>query len=444
MIQLKTKLPGPKSQALMEERKKHVVRAYHTTPLFIARAQGAVLEDVDGNHLLDFGAGFGVMNVGHLQPQVVKRVKEQADKFFHISFNVTPYESYVALAKKLNEITPGSFPKKTFLANSGAEAVENAIKIARMATGRRGIIVFDHAFHGRTYMAMTLTAKSKPYKYGFDPFCPEVYRAPFPYRYRWPTATSDAEMVEQCFAQFVDVVNSQISADKVAAVIIEPVAGEGGFLPVPKEFMQKLRKFTSDNGILLIADEIQSGFGRTGSFFTSEQLGVEPDLITMAKGMGAGMPISAVTGRAEIMDKIPEGAIGGTYCGNPLACEAALGAIEIFQKTDLFDKAKKLGRALEDRLAQWKEKFQVVGDVRGMGPMRAVEFVKDRKTKEPHKDFTGKLVQYCYERGVVILSAGTYGNVVRFLIPLGIEPNQLNQGLDIIEKGVIELGEIFV
>jgi 4-aminobutyrate aminotransferase/(S)-3-amino-2-methylpropionate transaminase len=438
-IRLKTAVPGPKSQSLMKERQTHVARGpFHTTPVFVSRAQGALLEDVDGNQLIDFAGGIGVVNTGHCAETVTRAIQEQSTRLLHGSFNVTPYESYVRLCEKLNHAVPGNFAKKSFLANSGAEAVENAIKIARAHTKRQAVVCFDHAFHGRTYMAMTLTSKSKPYKAGFGPYNPEVYRAPYPYAYRWPTGSDPARVSSECFQQFADLVNSRIGADQVAAVIIEPVLGEGGFAGAPAEFLARLREFCTANGIVLIADEIQTGFGRTGTLFACEQLGLVPDLMTTAKGLGGGMPVSAVTGRAEIMDAPTDGGIGGTFGGNPVACAAALAVFEAFEHGDVLARAKALGKTLTERLDGWAERYAVIGEARGLGPMRAIELVKDRKSKEPNPELAKKLVKHCYERGVVIMTAGSYGNVVRLLVPLVIEPEQLEEGLKVLESGLGE------
>ncbi len=440
-IQLKTAIPGPKSKALMERRRAEIARGpFHSTPVFLAQARGAVLEDVDGNHLLDFACGIGVTTVGHCPESVTAAITAQASKVLHSGFNVTPCESYIELAARLNRATPGEFPKKTLLVNSGAEAVENAIKIARAHTKRQAVVCFDHAFHGRTYMAMTLTSKTKPYKAGFAPFCPEVYRVPFPYVYRWPNANGDVKrVVKECFERFEEVVATQIGADQIAAVILEPVLGEGGFVAAPPEFLLKLQDFCRANGIVLIADEIQTGFGRTGTLFACTQLGIEPDLMTLAKGLGAGMPIAAVVGRAEIMDAPTDGGIGGTYGGNPVACAAALAVMDLFEKGDLLSRAVNLGKSLEKRLSGWADKFQKIGDTRGLGPMRALEFVKDRSTKEPDKDAAGRLARYCVENGVILLTAGSFGNVVRLLIPVSISPAELQEGLDVMERGLVEL-----
>ncbi len=435
-IQLKTAIPGPKSIALMEQRRAAIARGpFHSTPIFMKRGRGAVIEDVDGNHLLDFGCGIGVTNLGHTPDTVVEAARAQLGDVLHAQFNVTPHENAVRLAEALNRLTPGAFPKKTLLINSGAEAVENAIKIARAFTKRPAIVCFDHAYHGRTYMAMALTAKVKPYKYGFAPFPSDVYRAPFPYAYRWPTTTDPEQVSNECFARFEELVMSQISPDQVAAVILEPVLGEGGFVVAPVTFLKKLREFCTTHGIVLIADEVQSGFGRTGTLFACEQLGIVPDLTTMAKGLGGGLPIAAVTGRADIMDAPMVGGIGSTYGGNPVACAAALAVIATFEKQNVLARSRAIGEHLEARLAQWQKRFPIIGDVRGLGPMRGIELVKDRKTKEPHKEAAGAIAKHCYTHGVVLLTAGTFGNVIRLLVPLVITDAELDEGLDVIEAG---------
>ena len=431
-ISLKTAIPGPKSLALMARRRSAVARRpFHGTPVFVDHAHGALITDVDGNVLIDLAAGIGVVNAGHTPEALVKAIKAQADKLLHGSFNVTPYESYVALCEKLNGLAPGAFAKKSFLANSGAEAVENSIKIARAHTGRPSVIAFEHAFHGRTYMAMTLTAKEKPYKNGFAPFNSDVHRAPYPYSYRGMSA-------EAAFAAFSDLV-AKVGADKIAAVIIEPVLGEGGFIPAPKEFLGNLAAFCAKNGIVLIADEIQCGFGRTGTLFASEQLGFTPDLILTAKGLGGGMPISAVTGRAEIMDAPGEGGIGGTFGGNPVAVASALAVLDTIEDGAFLARSQALGRSVLKTLQGWKEKYTVIGDVRGLGPMLALELVKDRASKEANPDAAKTLVKHCYERGVVILTAGSYGNCIRLLFPLVITDEQLAEAFAVLEDGLKSL-----
>jgi len=434
-IQLKTKIPGPKSIALMNRRVASVARGpFHTTPIFVERAKGAFLEDVDGNQLLDFASGIGVVNVGHVHKKVAQAIHEQADQLLHASFNVTAYEGYIELAEKLNNAAPGKFKKKSFLANSGAEAVENAIKIARAYTGRNAVICFEHAFHGRTFMAMSLTYKEKPYRAGFGTLNSDIHRAPFPYRYRWPTGSDEKKVSQECFAKFKSLVESLPA--KPAAVIIEPVLGEGGFVPAPKEFLKLLQNYCESEKIISIADEIQSGFGRTGTLFACEQLGFEPDLIISAKGMGGGLPISAVTGRAEVMDGPSEGGIGGTFGGNPLSCAAALAVFEILEQDGLLDHAKNLGDLLTKKLAGLQEKFSCIGDVRGLGPMQGIEFVKDRNSKEAYPELAKSLVKFCYEHGLVIMTSGSLGNIVRLLMPLTITPQELDEGLKILENGI--------
>ena len=436
-IQLRTEVPGPKSRALMDARRAHVARGpFHTTPVFAARAHGAVIEDVDGNHLLDFASGIAVNNLGHTPDDVVAAITAQAQRLIHSSINVVPYEGYIALAERLNRVTPGDFPKKTFLANSGAEAVENAVKIARAYTGRQAVVCFDHAFHGRTQLALTLTSKLA-YRNGFAPFAPEVYRAPFPYAYRSPAP----DVTDFAFRAFDDLVTHHIGRNNVAAILLEPVTGEGGFIDAPGDYLRRLRDYCTEHGIVFIADEIQTGFGRTGAMFACDHHGVAPDLVTMAKGLGSGMPISAVTGRAEIMDAPAEGGIGGTYGGNPLACAAALAVLDRFEANGgaFLARVRALGQTLRARLLDWQSRFSAIGDVRGLGTMLGMELVKDRATKEPDKPLTAALVRYAYEHGVVLLSSGTLGNVLRFLPPLTIDDAELAEGLAVIEQGLFTL-----
>ena len=434
-ISLKTEVPGPRSRALMAERQAAVARGpSHVTPVFIAQGQGAVLEDVDGNRFIDFAAGLAVLNAGHLAASVAEAVRAQSRGFLHACFHVTPYEGYVRLCAALNRLAPGTFPKKSFLANSGAEAVENAVKIARAATGRPAVVCFEHGFHGRTYMAMTLTAKERPYKLGFGPFNPGVVRAPFPYCYRWP-GTQDPERVSaECFAAFEQSVRD-VGPDQVAAIIIEPVLGEGGFVPAPASFLQKLRAFCTEHKIVFIADEVQTGFGRTGELFACARSGVVPDLMTLAKGLGGGMPISAVVGRAELMDAPMVGGIGGTFGGNPVSCAAALAVLELCEQGDLLRRARALAEKLPGRLAVLR-RFGKVGDIRGQGAMQALELVKDRQSKEPDQEAVAAVIRHCYERGLILMSAGTYGNVIRLLMPLVITDGQLEEGLAVLESGL--------
>jgi 4-aminobutyrate aminotransferase/(S)-3-amino-2-methylpropionate transaminase len=432
-IYIKTKIPGPKSQALMEQRLKHVARGpFHVTPIFVERAKGSFVEDVDGNIFLDFASGIGVINTGHCPDAVVNAIKMQTDKFIHTSFNVLPYEGYVRVCEKLNDHTPGCFEKKSILLNSGAEAVENGIKIARAYTKKQAIICFDHAYHGRTYMAMSVTSKNKPYKQGFGPFLSEIHRAPFPYEYRWP----GKNCIEECFNDFYEMVNFRVGVENIAAVILEPVLGEGGFLPFPLAFLQKIRKFCTENDIVFIADEIQSGFGRTGNIFAMNTIGVEPDLTLSAKGLGGGAVIAAVTGKANMMDAAMVGGLGGTFCGNPLSCAAALEVFNIFEEGSLLNNVTQLSKILHSRLSELKERHKIVGDVRGLGAMQAIELVKDKATKEPNKDAADKLSRFCLEHGLVIICCGTHGNIIRLLMPLSTEVNDLKIGLSIIEEGL--------
>lgn len=437
-ISLKTEVPGPKSRALMERRRQHVARGpFHATPVFAARAHGAIIEDVDGNRLLDFASGIAVVNLGHTPEAVVAAIREQAGSLLHSSFNVVPYEGYVALAERLNRVTPGDHPKKTFLCNSGAEAVENAVKIARAYTGRQAVVCFDHAFHGRTQLAMTMTSKLT-YRNGFAPFAPEIYRAPFPYAYRCP----EPDVTEASMRALDELITHQIGRHNTAAIVIEPVLGEGGFIDAPIPYLRRLREFATEHKIVLILDEIQTGFGRTGTLFACEQYGVVPDLMAIAKGLGSGLPISAVTGRAEIMDAPGDGGIGGTYGGNPVACAAALAVLDAFEADGgaLLRRAHALGEALGQRLEAWRDRYRGIGDVRGRGPMLGIEFVKDRVTKEPDKAFAAALARYCYEHGLIVLTAGTYSNVVRLLMPLTIQDDELAEGLAVMEAGLLELG----
>jgi 4-aminobutyrate aminotransferase/(S)-3-amino-2-methylpropionate transaminase len=422
-ITLRTSIPGPKSQALLARRQAAVPQGpFNIAPIFVERGDGATVTDVDGNTFLDFTGGLGSLNAGHSNPKVVEAVTKQAGKFLHTCFHIAQYEPYVALAEKLNAITPGKFAKKTLLVNSGAEAVENAVKIARYYTKRPAVVGFEHGFAGRTLLAMSLTSKVMPYKFGFGPFAPEVYRLPFPYEYRGEGA------------DFHEFFHTHVDPKQVACVVMELVTGEGGFIVAPKAYVQALAKFCKENGILFVADEIQTGFGRTGKMFATEHYEIEPDLITTAKSLAGGMPVSAVTGRAEIMDSVHVGGLGGTYGGNPVACAAALATIDEITRLELPARAMKIGEKLRDRMLAWQKKSEMVGDVRGLGAMMAMELVKDRKTKEPAKEFNVALVKRCVENGVILIYAGTHSNVLRFLVPLVITDAQLDEGLDVIER----------
>ena len=428
---LVTAIPGPKSQELQARKLGAVAAGVGTTlPVYVTRANGGVLEDVDGNSLIDFGSGIAVTNVGNSAEAVVAKASEQLAAFTHTCFMVTPYEGYVAVAEQLNELTPGDHDKRTALFNSGAEAVENAVKIARAYTKRTAVVVFDHGYHGRTNLTMGLTAKNMPYKQGFGPFAPEIYRVPVAYPYRWLTGAENC--AAEAAAQAIEIINKQIGADNVAAIIIEPIQGEGGFIEPAKGFMPAIVEFAKANGIVFVADEIQTGFCRTGQWFACEDEGIVPDLITTAKGIAGGLPLAAVTGRAEIMDAAHAGGLGGTHGGNPVACAAALGAIETMKEQDLVGKAQRIGEVMLGRLRAMQEKFDVIGDVRGRGAMIAVELVKPG-SKEPNPELTAAVAKACHAEGLVVLTAGTYGNVLRFLPPLVIPEHLLTEGLDIIE-----------
>lgn len=432
---LVTAVPGPKSRELQARRTATVAGGVGSVlPVFAARAGGGILEDVDGNRLIDFGSGIAVTSVGAGAEAVVRRASAQLADFTHTCFMVTPYEGYVEVCERLAELTPGDHAKKSALFNSGAEAVENAVKIARSYTKRQAVVVFDHGYHGRTNLTMALTSKNMPYKNGFGPFAPEIYRVPVAYGYRWPTGPGNCG--PEASAQAIDQISTRIGADNVAAIIIEPVLGEGGFIEPAKGFLPALAKFAKDNGIVFVADEIQSGFCRTGQWFACEDEGVVPDLITTAKGIAGGLPLAAVTGRAEIMDAAHSGGLGGTYGGNPVACAAALGSIETMKELDLVSKARRIETVMKARLSALREKYDLIGDVRGRGAMIAIELVKDRDTKEPAPEATAALAKACHAAGLVVLTCGTYGNVLRFLPPLVIGEDLLNEGLDIIEQAL--------
>jgi 4-aminobutyrate aminotransferase/(S)-3-amino-2-methylpropionate transaminase len=437
-IQIRTEIPGPRSRALMVRREAAIPRGpFHATPIFIARAEGALFEDVDGNRFIDFAGGIGCLNIGHRAPRVVSAVREQLDKFLHICFSVTPYESYIAVAEKLNALAPGNFAKKTILLNSGAEAVENSVKIARAYTKRTGVICFEDAFHGRTLLTMSLTSKTHPYKAGFEPFASEIYRIPFAYPYRSPSGTSAAGFA----SHLEDAFRRVVAPESVAAVIVEPVLGEGGFVIPPREYLALLQGICRKHGILFIADEVQSGFGRTGKWFASEHFGIEPDLITTAKSLGGGMPIAAVTGRAEIMDAPGVGALGGTFSGHPAACVAALAAIETIEKEGLLARSAAIGKRFEERARKWQKRWALVGDVRGLGGMCAIELIRNTETLEPADSETEEMARYCYEHGLIIVTAGTYDNILRILVPLVITDEQFDEGLGVIEAALASVIE---
>ena len=425
---------------LLELRKKHVPQGpFNTAPIFVQKAKGAIMTDVEGNDYIDFAGGIGVNNIGHSHPKVVEAIKEQAERFTHTCFHVAMYDSYIELASRLNELTPGVFDKMTLFANSGAEAVENAVKIARYATGRQGVICFENGFHGRTLLGMSLTSKVKPYKFKFGPFAPEIYRMSFAYCYRCPFGLTHPNCKTACADYLEEFFITHVAPENTAAVIAEPIQGEGGFITPPEDYFKKLKSICEKYGIVFIADEVQSGAGRTGTFLAVEQYGIEPDLITMAKSFAGGMPLSSVTGRSELMDKPHVGGLGGTYTGNPLACQAALAVLEILFEDGLLEKSVQLGQTLRKRFNEMKEKYEIIGDVRGLGPMLALELVLDRESKEPATDLTKKLVQQCFEKGLIILACGNHGNVIRTLMPFVITDQQLDKGLSIIEESIAEI-----
>ena len=426
------------NQELMTLRQEHVPSGpYNITPLFARRAKGAVIEDVEGREYLDFTGGIGVENVGHCAEQVVGAIKEQAEQFIHTCFHVVMYEPYIELAKRLNEVTPGDFPKKTMFVNSGAEAVENSIKIARYATKRPAIIAFQNAFHGRTYMGMTLTSQVKPYKWGFGPFCPEVYRMPYAYCYRCPFGLEYPSCEIHCADYLEEFFIGHIAADSVAVLIVEPVQGEGGFIVPPQGYFTKLKAICERHGILFTMDEIQAGMGRTGKLFATEHFDVIPDIILTGKSIAAGLPLAGITGRAELMDSPHAGGLGSTYGGNPIACKAGLAVMDMLNP-DMLASAETLGDKLHKKLTDLQSRYEIIGDVRGLGPMIGMELVKDRKSKEPASDEAGDLVRRCYDKGLIILSCGPHHNAIRILVPLVITDEQLERGVAIFEDSLKE------
>jgi 4-aminobutyrate aminotransferase/(S)-3-amino-2-methylpropionate transaminase len=435
-ILLRTAIPGPLSLQWMERRLNSVARGVaHATPVFIANGDGAILEDVDGNRFLDFAGGIGCLNVGHAAPALTEAVRLQAGRSLHNCFQVTPNDSYVRVAEELNRRAPGSGLKKTLLVNSGAEAIENAIKMARAFTGRPAVLAFDHAFHGRTLMGLTLTGKNHPYKAGFGPFAPEVYRLPYPYAYRCPHSTQ--ETCDACRGETLErVFDTTIASASVAAVVFEPVLGEGGFVPMPRPFAARLQAICRARGIVMIADEIQTEYGRTGHFFACEGLGLEPDLVVAGKSMAGGLPLASVTGRGDVVDAAPPGGLGGTYAGNPVACAAALAVFDLHDREQLTARAARLGEKFESLTRDWSARFSSIGDMRGLGIMRGFELVLDRGTKAPAREQASRLVSECLRRGLIVLTAGTYGNVVRLLVPLVITDDQFAEGMRILEESM--------
>jgi 4-aminobutyrate aminotransferase / (S)-3-amino-2-methylpropionate transaminase / 5-aminovalerate transaminase len=433
---LVTEVPGPKSLALFERRAAAIPAGVaNLHPIVTARASGAIVEDVDGNRLIDLATGISVLNVGHTAPEVVAAAQRQLELDTHSCFHVTANEPYIELAERLNALVPIDGPVKTMFANSGAEAVENAVKIARKATGRSAVVAFDHAFHGRTLMGMSLTAKVMPYKQGMGPFAPEVYRLPFAYAYRWPSGPEHC--AGESLAYAVDEMHKHIGEDNIACVVLEPIQGEGGFIVPAPGFVKGIAEFCEANGIVFIADEIQCGMGRAGRWFAIEAEDVRPDIVTSAKSLGGGLPISAISGRADLMDAVHVGGLGGTYGGNPVAAAAALAVLDLIERDGLLDRANVVGDAMMGRLRALEERHPQVGEVRGRGAMCAMELVEDPATKEPLvADTMNRIAREALERGVIVLTAGTYGNVVRLLPPLTIEEPLLADGLDVLEEAV--------
>ncbi|TWT98196.1 4-aminobutyrate aminotransferase GabT [Botrimarina colliarenosi] len=436
-IHLVTPIPGPKSLALVARRHAATPAGLaHSTGVAIAQAHGALVTDVDGNTLIDMAGGIGMLNVGHTPKAVVAAIRDQAAKLIHSCALVTTYEPYVELCEMLNVAAPGEFAKKTLLANSGSEAVENAVNLARYATARQAVLCFDGAYHGRSQLALSLTSKYGLFKKGFGPFSSEVYRVATPNLYRRPADLSEEAFLDWTIAEFDNALIARVDPSAVAAVIIEPVQGEAGFVPIPQRFLEHLRKRCDEHGMVFIADEVQAGMGRTGKLYSIEHSGVVPDLIVTAKSLGAGMPIAAVTGRAEIMDSAHKGGVGGTYGGCPVACRAAIEALKQIQSPEFQQRANEVGERMRTRLESWKERFPLVGDVRGVGPMRLVEFVRDRGAKTPAPDETLAIIQRAVASGLILIRAGLYSNCIRLLPPIVITDPQLDEALDVLEASI--------
>jgi 4-aminobutyrate aminotransferase/(S)-3-amino-2-methylpropionate transaminase len=433
-ISIVTEIPGPRSREWIARKEAVIAEAKSLwIPVFVERGEGATLTDVDGNTFIDFAGGIGCLAVGHSNAAVTARVKAQVDRFLHTDFTILPYDSYVELAERLLDRTPITGPKKAAFFNSGAEAVENAVKIAKVATGRPAVIAYEGAFHGRTLMAMSLTSKQHPYKAGFGPFAPEVYRVAFPNEYRSRTGDATGEALDDLRQALI----TRIAPESVAAIIIEPQQGEGGFVPAPPEYMRGLREICDEHGIVLIADEVQTGFGRTGTLFAMEQMGVEPDLITVAKSIAGGLPLSGVLGRASIMDAPGDSTIGGTYVGNPVGCQAALAVLDEIERRDLCGRARAIGEACRARLSKLRETVPQIGDVRGLGAMIGIELVRDPATREPAPEIASRVIEHALEHGLILLKAGIYSNVIRNLVPLVIDDEQLAEALDVLEAAIV-------
>ena len=429
-IQLRTEIPGPRSRKIVERASRAVAKPLALTfPIVADSARGVTITDVDGNTFIDFAGGVGTLNVGHSHPDVVAAAQEQLDRFSHTDFTVVPYEVYVALAERLAAYVPISGPVKAAFFNAGTEAVENAVKFARLATKRSAVICFEGGFHGRTFLSLSLTSKTQPYKEGLGPFSPEVYRVPFPYEYRGVTAADALAALDRAFVE-------QVAPDSVAAIVVEPVQGEGGFVVAPQEFMTGLRAACDKHGIVLIADEVQTGFGRTGRFFACEHYGVEPDLICVAKSIAMGLPLSGVLGRAEIMDVGSPGAVGGTYVGNPVAQAAALAVLDVFESEDLVERSGQIGEVIRARMLSWQERWPVIGDVRGLGAMLAIEFVSDWATRTPAPELARAVIDKALARGLLLISCGVHSNCIRELAPLVITDAELDEALGVWEEAL--------
>ena len=429
-ISLKTEIPGPASRAILERKERAVAAPLQAhLPIVAAEASGSTVTDVDGNTFIDFTGGVGVLNVGHSHPHVVQAVQEQAARFLHTDFTVVPYEVYVELAERLVAVSPFSGPAKAAFFNAGTEAVENAVKFARAYTGRTAVVCFEGGFHGRTLLSLTMTSKTHPYKAGLGPFAPEVYRIPFPDSYRGPGTREALDALERSLTTVVP-------AEHIACVVIEPQLGEGGFMPASQEYMDGLRRFCDRHGIVLVADEVQTGFGRTGRMWAVEHFGLEPDLMTIAKSVAAGLPLSGVLGKAEIMDAPATAAVGGTFVGNPVALAAGLAVLDVFEEERLVERAAEVGEAMRARMLGWQERFAAIGDVRGLGAMLALDLVRDRATKEPAPTLAGAVVEEALQRGLLLLKAGVYGNCIRVLCPLTISDAELEEALDAWEQSL--------
>ena len=436
---IKTEIPGPKSRALMERKRHAVPRGWaNAMPVFVKEALGALVTDVDGNTFIDFAGGIGAVNVGHADPRLVEAVREQVGNYVHAAFQAAPYEPFVELAEKLNTLLPGGFEKKTIFANSGSEAVENAVKIARARTGREAVLAFENGLHGRTLLTMTLTSKAGPYKDGFGPFAPEVYRVPAPYPYRCPAGEDCSGGCRgDCFGFVERALIDEVDTANLAAIIVEPVSGEGGFIPFPDLYLRRLRELCDEHCALLIADEIQTGFGRTGTMFAIEHSGVAPDLLTTSKSLAGGLPLSAVVGRAEVMDSVEPGGLGGTFGGNPVACAAALAVLQVFEEEDLLSRANAIGDRVMAAMREMQQNYpDVIGDVRGRGPMVAMELVKDPESRAPDRERAAKVAHYALQSGLMLLTAGQQGNVIRTLMPLSIADDELEEGLSILARAL--------